>query len=220
MVDHVHLPSFDPEAFASAKPFPHAVFRDVISKETGREALKAFTERVSWGVRDTTEIERNKSCCEKPTGVAKEITDQLLGDHFLAMLQELTGIEDLVADPRLTGGGLHITTVGGYLMPHLDFNEFRGMTRRVNLLLYLNEDWKDDDGGELLLLGEDGTKARIIPEMGTMGIFNTHDHSWHGHPIGNRRDRYSIASYYYTPGFEGRGRGTKLMPGYPGPSEG
>lgn len=84
---------------------------------------------------------------------------------------------------------------------HVDFNyqaELR-LYRRLNLLLYLNRDWKPEWKGQLLL--GDGKKS-IEPAHNTMVIFTTDDESYHGHPEplecpeDVRRD--SIALYFYS----------------------
>jgi Rps23 Pro-64 3,4-dihydroxylase Tpa1-like proline 4-hydroxylase len=122
--------------------------------------------------------------------------------EFLLWLEELTGIKGLVPDPYLKGGGVHRIGRGGFLKMHTDFNfhnELR-LYRRLNLLLYLNEDWQHVwDGG--LYLGK-GYEKYIEPEFNSMVIFETSETSWHGHPEplrcpdGTHRD--SIALYYYT----------------------
>ena len=52
------------------------------------------------------------------------------------------------AAQRYKGSGVHITTRGGHLKVHADFNrlkfnesDHRPMQRRVNVFLYLNKDW-------------------------------------------------------------------------------
>ena len=101
------------------------------------------------------------------------------------------------------GGGYHLIPPGGYLDVHVDFNRHpAGWHRRLNLLIYLNDDWTDEAGGELVLrrepLNESG-QVVVAPLFGTMAIFETSDRSWHGHPkptIGYTRR--SLAAYYYT----------------------
>jgi hypothetical protein len=78
------------------------------------------------------------------------------------------------------------------------------LERRVNVLIYLNDDWKDDYGGQLELWNEDMTEKRqsILPLAGRCVMFSTTGSSFHGnpnpiaHPDG--KTRRSIALYYYT----------------------
>ena len=59
---------------------------------------------------------------------------------------------------------------------HLD--RFRGSEERlVTSVLYLNPDWRSDDGGQLRLYTEQG-EVEVLPEAGTLATFVT-DGMWH-----------------------------------------
>jgi Rps23 Pro-64 3,4-dihydroxylase Tpa1-like proline 4-hydroxylase len=69
----------------------------------------------------------------------------------------------------------------------------------LNVLLYLNPDWKEEHGGDLQMWDINGCHKRVYPEANTMVVMTTDDRSLHGHPDplgGGQRD--SIALYYYT----------------------
>jgi Rps23 Pro-64 3,4-dihydroxylase Tpa1-like proline 4-hydroxylase len=75
---------------------------------------------------------------------------------FLEFLQQLTGIkETLIPDPYFEGGGFHEIKPGGYLKMHVDFHKHKltKLDRRLNILVYLNEDWKEEYGGHFELMG-------------------------------------------------------------------
>jgi Rps23 Pro-64 3,4-dihydroxylase Tpa1-like proline 4-hydroxylase len=67
---------------------------------------------------------------------------------FLEFLSEVTGIPNLISDPSFEGGGLHQIVPGRKLGLHADFNKHRayGLDRRLNVLLYLNKDWREEYG--------------------------------------------------------------------------
>jgi Rps23 Pro-64 3,4-dihydroxylase Tpa1-like proline 4-hydroxylase len=100
----------------------------------------------------------------------------------------------------LYGGGIHRVSRGGFLKMHTDFNfhEAMHLYRRLNVLIYLNPDWREEWGGYLSLAG----KKKIAPEINTMVVFTTDDTSWHGHPepLDCPEDvhRDAIALYYYS----------------------
>lgn len=106
------------------------------------------------------------------------------------------------------GGGLHQIENGGKLGIHSDFglHTINGETvyRRINVLLYLNEDWKEEYNGHLLLLDKNTKEVvkSILPKFNTMVVFNTNSDSFHGHPVPlntpNGITRKSLALYYYT----------------------
>lgn len=124
----------------------------------------------------------------------------------LAFLEELTGIKGLIPDPYFAGGGVHMVANGGHLDIHADFNHHAALNleRRVNLLIYLNKDWKKDYGGSFEVWNDDMSAqlAAFEPIFNRMCIFSTSSTSWHGnpepvnHPAGE--PRMSIALYYYT----------------------
>ncbi len=128
---------------------------------------------------------------------------ELSEPRFLRALEEITGIKQLLPDPYLRGGGLHLSGPGGILSPHTDFHYYRGLSlyRRVNVLVYLNEDWSLQAGGCLSLYDRQHRIVQtVIPEWGRAVIFRTDDHSVHGFPVpvAEGKWRRSVALYYYT----------------------
>jgi Rps23 Pro-64 3,4-dihydroxylase Tpa1-like proline 4-hydroxylase len=92
------------------------------------------------------------------------------------------------------------------LAVHADFtwHKVYAMKRRINVLLYLNRDWRESYGGHLQLWSRDLSRCarRIMPLMGRCVVFSTSDTSFHGHPepvaCPPGCTRKSIAMYYYT----------------------
>lgn len=193
--------------YRQAFPFPHAVLEDILRVESDELAFPPL-EWDGW-TRFSQAYGRNKHYCfditRMPTQLA-EIIHEMCGPGFLDFLTEVTGIEKLIPDPYLQGGGLHCSGPGGKLSPHTDFHRYDRLNlyRRVNVLLYLNPCWHEKDGGELLLFvkGRDEPSIVVPPRFGTCVIFNTDDRSVHGvRPIAASSDpRRSLALYYYTSG--------------------
>jgi hypothetical protein len=124
----------------------------------------------------------------------------------LKFVEAVTGISGLLPDPEYNGGGYHETKTGGHLSVHADFNlnQRLRILRRVNVLIYLNKDWKDEYGGNLELWSKD-MKARVKsvkPIFNRCVIFGTGADIFHGHPdplsTPDGKSRRSIALYYYT----------------------
>lgn len=143
----------------------------------------------------------------------------LASDEFVARMSYMSGIEGLVADPALAGGGIHETDKGGRLDVHVDFNfnDELGLYRRLNILVYFNRDWREEYGGYLDLWDEDVKHcvARLAPKFNRAAGFATSHLSWHGVtpvrcPPGMARK--SFAAYYYSkeppPGWDGVKRST------------
>jgi hypothetical protein len=128
----------------------------------------------------------------------------------LTTIRQITEIEDLETDPHLHGGGLHAHCYRGRLDLHLDYSihPITLKERRLNLIVYLNSEWKEDWGGELELWdhGDEGhpeTLAKAIaPKHNQAILFRTSDTSYHGVPNAIAEPtavRKSMAIYYVSP---------------------
>ena len=139
---------------------------------------------------------------------SRHLFGQLNSATFLGFLETLTGIDGLIPDPHLEGGGYHLIQPGGRLDVHADFNrhERLQLDRRLNLLVFLNKDWPEDWGGHLELWTPDMTSCerRVLPVFNRAVLFSTTDSSFHGHPhpltCPEGMSRRSIALYYYSAG--------------------
>jgi hypothetical protein len=126
--------------------------------------------------------------------------DDLEDPAFLSDLQESFGIgAPLTMDD--VGGGYHLIPPGGFLASHVDFNKQQdgsGRWRRLNLIIFLNRNWDESYGGQLILGAADDVV--IEPRWNTTAIFETHDQSWHGHPVPTSAGfwRRSVAAYFYS----------------------
>jgi Rps23 Pro-64 3,4-dihydroxylase Tpa1-like proline 4-hydroxylase len=199
--------------YRDAQPFPHIVIDDFVDPDILRTVIRDFpsSEDKEYFDRGQERLKFQYQPHEVSSGLVRNLFAELNNQAFLGFLEELTGIEGLVPDPYFVGGGLHETKRGGHLGVHADFNvhEHLRLERRLNLLIYLNEDWHDEYGGELELWSKDMSDCavRVKPGFGRAVIFNTALDSFHGHPdplsCPPDRSRRSIATYYYTAADEG-----------------
>ncbi|MDB5423645.1 MAG: hypothetical protein JWQ29_1061 [Phenylobacterium sp.] len=197
------------ERYNSAAPFPHIVLDDFLPPQILERCLQEFPrELAGGGVNFEREQERFKSQYhpEDLTPWARQLFYTFNSRPFIQLLQSITGIKGLIPDPYFLGAGFHEIGQGGHLSVHADFNHHKPMDleRRINVLIYLNKDWKLQYGGALELWEDNMTRRaiQVEPEFNRCVIFNTTSESWHGnpdpvaHPDGVTRK--SIALYYYT----------------------
>jgi hypothetical protein len=59
---------------------------------------------------------------------------------------------------------------GCFLNDHIDGKS--PVKNYASMLVYLNENWKEEDGGNLILRGDDGIDYKVIPEFGTVAIID------------------------------------------------
>jgi hypothetical protein len=198
------------ERYLAAKPFPHIVLDDFLVREIAERATDEFPlptpERWLTYVHVNERKYGNRDAQTwGPTLqlVAKEFSSP----RFVRFLQGLTGIEGLFVDESMEGGGLHQSLTGGFLNIHADFTvhpHHRNWRRRVNLLLYLNDEWPVEYGGALEFWSTDmKERDKVIAPLGNrVVIFNTDADSLHGHPDSLRCppevSRRSLALYYFS----------------------
>lgn len=192
--------------FRAAKPFPHLVIDQFI--ESWGALNESFPES-SWTFwRSLGDVyQRNKFTCSDIAKMPESLRNafhELSSPSFLHLLEKVTGIEGLIPDPYLEGGGLHLSLGGGQLTPHTDFHVYEklGLFRRLNLIVYLSENWQSGDGGELELSTPGDLSPMVIVEPigGRAVIFETTDTSVHGfrNLVREGTCRPSLAVYYYT----------------------
>ncbi len=141
---------------------------------------------------------------------------KVLGSDFLELHNDLHSermnsfltficCEDVFVDPRNHGGGIHQGRENSFLDMHLDFNYHplqKDWFRNLNLLLYLNKDWKPEYNGHLKL--EDlrsGKKEELEVPFNRLIIQQTRAFTLHGYDETNFPEgvyRTSIATYAYT----------------------
>ncbi|KAK3283233.1 hypothetical protein CYMTET_9061 [Cymbomonas tetramitiformis] len=219
------------DRYSKAKPFPHIGvdgyfpnnFLKAVSDEFNddvRMQLDIACAKKSPGVQCTgvhagdasrPEAQRKKSGTQEHDmmGPYTQMTFSILrSPPFVRFLERLTGIDGLFPDPGYSGSGLHMTRSSGMLQVHADFNFLKThkMDRRVNVFVFLNEDWDEAWGGHLELWRRDmkSCEQRFAPIFNRLVVFTSTDFSYHGHPeplaSPENRTRRSIALYYYTNG--------------------
>jgi hypothetical protein len=197
--------------YVANAPFPHIVIDDFFESGALAEVL---TE-----VDGVDRSKRYAKFLDRETGHNKfaflpdavgfrtaRLAQYLNSSPFLNYLEKLTGIGNLIADPSCFGGGVHWIDNGGYLEVHADFNHLKkyNLARRINLLLYLNDAWKDEYNGHLEFWDRPTMTKRkaVAPLLNRAVIFSTSKEALHGHPTPLSAPpgvaRRSLALYYYT----------------------
>ena len=199
------------QAYSSNVPFPHIVIDDFFDSRTLCGVLSEVnaidrSQRYAKFLDRKTDHNKFAYFPEVVGPETSRLVNFLNSGPFLSYMENLTGIDNLIADPSYFGGGLHWIENGGFLEVHADFNHLKkyNLERRINLLLYLNENWKDEYNGQLELWDRKSmTKAKSVsPIFNRCVVFSTTKESLHGHPAPLATPpgiaRRSLALYYYT----------------------
>jgi Rps23 Pro-64 3,4-dihydroxylase Tpa1-like proline 4-hydroxylase len=200
------------EKYISAAPFPHISIDNFLKSDVYSILSKEYPDihaPIWYEFKSGAENKKLQSnnFYAIPENLRRLISE-MNGPAFVRFLERLTGIENIIPDPHLYGGGLHQTKPGGHLGVHIDYNyhETWALDRRLNVIIYFNDEWNDDWGGHLELWNKDVSAMvqKIAPLGNRMAIFNTDEFSWHGHPdplkCPENKTRRSLAFYYYTNG--------------------
>ena len=197
-------------AYQQATPYPHIFLDDFLERQAAEQALSEFPAVKDAGWIHYVHVNEKKHGLNKmdllPPAI-RAVIGELNSPGFVAYLSQLTGIPGLLPDDMLEGGGLHQSKRNGFLNVHADFTVHphkRNWRRRVNVLVYLNKDWKPEYNGDLELWDRQmkGCAQKIAPVFNRCVVFNTDQDSYHGlpEPIQCPEDmtRKSIALYYFT----------------------
>lgn len=196
--------------YRSAAPYPHIVIDDFLTPAAFEAAMSEFPPLDPKRWNNYLHVNERKFSNTDPSTwgpTLQRILEELNSPRFVHFVGQLLGQEGLIADPSLEGGGLHQSTRGGFLNIHADFTVHphnRRWQRRANLLLYLNEDWKPEYGGDLELWSADMKQCvrKVSPVANRALIFTTDPTSFHGHPEPMRcpeeTARRSLALYYFS----------------------
>ena len=196
--------------FATAHPYQHVVVDNFLPENVFQQAMTDFdvVSKEQWtGYLHVNERKFANSNPDTWGLTLQQIANELNSPEFVSLLEELTGIPNLLIDPTFEGGGLHQSLRGGFLNMHADFTVHphqRQWKRRLNLLLYCNENWLPEYGGGLELWDATMSHAeKVVQPLGNrVLIFATDATSFHGHPdplqCPDGVARRSMALYYFT----------------------
>ncbi|MBW4982585.1 2OG-Fe(II) oxygenase [Mameliella sp. CS4] len=196
------------ENYRNRTPYPYGSFDDFLPAEVldrVLEELKQLPEAEDMFNRPQEKL-KSSYLPERLPPYTRNLFYVLNSRPFVRFLEEMTGINGLIPDPYFAGGGVHVVANGGHLDIHADFNHNQklNLERRLNILIYLNKDWKEEYGGSFEIWNTDMTEkvAGFVPLFNRMCCFNTGSDTWHGNPeTVNHPDgepRMSLALYYYT----------------------
>ena len=193
------------------KPFRYVTFESFFFPDKVESIYESYPSITDGKWDGTTYVDqKNKFTKTKfdDGSIFAKVFAELNSSQLTKWLEQITGIENVLGDPELFGGGLHQSINGAFLNVHVDYNihPTTKYHRRMNVLVYMNKNWKEEYEGNLELwdLGHGKMRqiAKITPDLNRCVIFETSEISFHGHPkplnTPEGINRKSIATYYYT----------------------
>jgi len=198
--------------FKDAKPCKHVVLPNFLNEDFATTIYENFPKLDSLKVIRKS-INENKSedyHFERFHPNFSILKKALAQPEFIKIVEQITGINGLVTTNDALGAGVHQGGNGSYVDVHIDsnFNPMENLWRRLNLLIYLNKNWKPEYGGELELWDQKMTKCETnIPcDWNRAVIFLTDETTPHGYRkinVPEGETRKSFYTYYSTPSEKG-----------------
>lgn len=198
------------KTYIAGEPYPHVVIDDLFEPAMLDRIVDEFPSSVE---RDWITWDTNHELKSTSRGISDLSTFTqifclwLSSSEVVNEIKKITGIDSIYADSTFHGAGLHEMGRDCWLDIHSDYTKHfhLPMLRRLNLITYLNRDWEDNWGGELVLQDYDDPNKKVgyPPYFNRTIIFPTTEKTLHGVP--NKlscppdRSRKLISIYYWTP---------------------
>lgn len=180
------------------------VIDDLLPEEEARRIFEAFPDKSSMTLKKSLrEYKYVAAQMNNYNLVLEEIIFAFQQPGVVRVIEEITGIREMVPDENLYAGGISLMAKDNYLNPHLDnsHDKNRETYRVLNLLYYVSPDWSHESGGNLELWdeGPKGQQREIVSKFNRLALMATHEKSWHSvNQIQVDRSRCCVSNYYFS----------------------
>lgn len=195
-------------------PFDHVIIDDFFPKEVAKNISGEFfpLDDSRWySYNSPLENKRTIQEWGKLPKHSYSTFQYFCSDKFVNFIKDVTGLESLYPDYGLHGGGWHMHGTGGNLNVHKDYSIHPklGLQRKINLIVFMSENWEESWGGELELWSNNKKnnsplklEKAVSPLFNRAVLFDTTQDSWHGLPKALTCPegvyRKTLAIYYLT----------------------
>jgi len=195
------------------KPFRYGVIDNFFVKDVCNKFSNSYPNKDSklwYRFRDRIHGEENVferrmmgiSNVEELPPIGLEIINELNSEKFINILREITGVSNLIKDTHNEIGqwaGMRAMLPGAYQSIHSDarLHPHLGIEKRITLVGYLNQDWKEKDGGYTEVWNNSMTECvdRVAPTYNRILLFENTEKSYHGVPEVNKYRKTFLTSY-------------------------
>lgn len=195
------------DEFMKAEGFPHIIIDDFLQEDIATTLYEKFptSQEMRKNYKNLNENKSEGSGFDKYDPLFAQLKDELRSDKFRAAFSKLTEIDDLIIPDDFRGSGVHQGFDGSYLDIHVDFSIHPTLKkhRRLNLLIFLNKNWKEEYGGHCEFWNDDVSEkiGQALPSFNRAVIFRCSRTSFHGYDkitVPENESRKSFYSYFYT----------------------
>jgi len=198
------------QSYATAQPYPHVVIDNLFEPQLLHRLIAEYPQQNNrdWLVWDTShELKTTSKGIDGLSAFTQLFCLWLNSRDVIESIESIVGISNLIGDPLFHGAGLHEMYRDGWLEMHADYTKHFSLpfVRRVNMLIYLNQDWDDSWGGDLVMGDNKNKQSRVSypPYFNRTIIFPTTADTFHGVPnplsCPPDRSRKLLSIYYWNP---------------------
>jgi hypothetical protein len=180
--------------YRTAEPFPHIVLEQLLPAPAARSAVAVLPPPGDDAWRRSPDssdlpIQQGVQLLDEPLDgrpVFQELVYELNSGTFIRYLEKLSGIDGLLADPKLVDGGIQLLQPGGSVAIHAEATSHPriDLRRRIKLQLFLGGNPPPSEGGELELWSAERRQCarRLRPVPGRCLLMSTSARAYHGRP--------------------------------------
>lgn len=195
------------QSFQTAFPYKHIVMDDFLELDFANQIYDNFPsiDKLNKHYNGLNERKSEGSNFGDFHPAFKELREEIMSKSFAEWMAEVSGIPEVFVTDDKLGTGLHQGSNGSFLDIHIDFNIHaeKNVHRRLNMLIYMNKDWKPEYGGDLEMWDAKMTQCekKVAPLFNRAVIFETNEISYHGYSkinVPEHINRKSFYTYFYT----------------------
>ena len=171
--------------YSTATPFAHIVIDDFLHESLAETLLSDFPD-ISVMHRSHHYLFNKKhelSFWAKTSDLYSQLHQDLLSEEFRLFISQVVG-KQVFMDFDFCGE-LHQGSDGDFLDMHVDFNlhpKQDNWIHEMTLLIYLNKNWQDHYGGQLLMQHQETSKVyEVLPIFNRCVIMRSDETTFHGY---------------------------------------
>ena len=187
--------------FSKSTPFKYVVIDSFLNLDFARSIAETFPtmDSMKTKYKGLNENKSEDSSFENFSESIQGLHNFIGSPYFINWVSLITGFEGLqVINDRL-GAGLHQGGNNSFLDIHIDYNihPVKKLHRRLNLIIFFNEEWETNWGGLLELWDRRNCFEKIMPAFNRMVLFECNEISYHGYDFIKCPENITRRSYYH-----------------------
>ncbi|GGA63235.1 hypothetical protein GCM10008015_00140 [Flavobacterium palustre] len=180
------------------------VIDDLLPEEVAKEIYEAYPSPEEMALhKSLRENKRIAAQMDLYNPILEEAVYAFQDDRIVKVVEEITGLKEMIPDEHLYAGGISLMSTGNFLNPHLDNSHDNGREnyRVLNLLYYVTPDWDINNGGNLELWDNGMNKSQrvIHSKFNRLALMITNKTSIHSvSKVTAIGKRCCVSNYYFS----------------------